>query len=276
MLAAAALITAGVLACSTFETGAGFLAGSSGAPGGTTARQLRRGLQNQRRPAVLSAAFGGDADGEREAAKASLLDFLDDGSLAEEVQRPEGKPTRGRVDEVIGQLERWSPTPDPVYSELLDGEWTVKYSGSYAPGMLSSPTRELALFLYAGGYSLGSALSSFASGFWGQALGLKVLQKKVTIDAGRDVKAMAELSLNGVERKVEYTAELLPLSGNRMSEELFSVEFDPVGEVDAPVELRRNILVTYLDEGVMITRDESGVPEVLIRSSVPEVEVSAA
>lgn len=271
LLATAGIMAVGLIAYSTSVPAVGFLAGSIGARGDTTSRQLRRGLQ------VSLAAFGGDAEEERGAAKASLLDFLDDEGLAEEVQRPEGKATRGRLDEVIFQLERYSPTQDPVYSELVDGEWVVKYSGSYAPGALSSPTRELALFLYAGGYSLGSALSSFASGFWGQSLGIKVPQKKVVIDGGRDVEAMAELEVNGMKSTLKYSAELLPLSGSRMSEEIMSVDFgEPLGKQDAPFELRRTILVSYLDEDLMIVRDESGVPEVLARTLAavrPQAEV---
>lgn len=68
---------------------------------------------------------------------------------------------------------RMNSNDEPVYSPELDGTWMVKpcprwyvrcrvpcwrclvgslkqprYAGSYAPGLLSSPTRELALFLY--------------------------------------------------------------------------------------------------------------------------------
>jgi len=195
--------------------------------------------------------------------------LLGDDLLPQEVLRPEGKPTRGRLDETILELERLNPSEEPVYSELIDGSWTVKYSGSYAPGLLSSPTRELALFLYGGGFSLGNVLNSFANGFWGQNLGVKVLAKKVTIFAGRDVDAKAEVEVGGQKDSLCYSAELMPLSGRRMSEEIISVNLpDPVGKQDLPLELRRSILVTYLDEEIMVVRDESGVSEVLVREMV--------
>lgn len=207
------------------------------------------------------------ADAQR--AKANLMALLDDPSVQKEVLRPEGKPTRGRVDEAILMLERVNPTDEPVYSTLLDGTWKVKYSGSFAPGLLSSPTRELALFLYGGGFSLGNALSSFAGGFWGDALGLQIDSKTVKIIGGRDVEASAKVTAVGQSQTLSYAAELLPLSSQRISEEVISVD-GPLGKQDLPVELRRSILVTYLDDDILVVRDESGVPEVLSR----QVDVS--
>jgi len=213
-------------------------------------------------------------------AKERLMDLLDS-SLEEEVQRPEGKPMRGRVDEAIIRLERLNSNEEPVYSPELDGTWIVKYAGSYAPGLLSSPTRELALFLYSGGFSLGNALTSFASGFWGQSFGVKLGSKKVEIMGGRDVEAQAEIEVAGKKETLRYKAELMPLSASRMSEEVVSLKLpEPIGNQDLPLELRRSILVTYLDEEMMIVRDESGVAEVLVKElsavapkMVPEEQV---
>jgi len=154
----------------------------------------------------------------------------------------------------------------------LDGSWNVKYAGSYAPGILSSPTRELALFLYGGGFSLGNALSSFAQGFWGQSLGVKLGSKQVQITGGRDVEASAQVEVAGRKETLTYKAELMPLSAARMSEEVTALKLpDPIGNQDLPLEIRRSILVTYLDKDMMIVRDESGVPEVLVKelSAVP-------
>jgi len=201
--------------------------------------------------------------------KADLMSLLDDDELAKEVLRPEGKPIRGRLDELIVQVERQNPTEEPVFSESLDGEWMVKYAGSYAPGLLSSPTRELALFLYGGGFSLGAALNSFSSGVWGDATGLKVLSQRVSIIDGRTVDAFADIEAFGQTQSLSYMAELTPLSGARMSEEVTTLELpSPLGMVQPPLEIRRQILVTYLDSDLMIVRDESGVPEVLVRSDV--------
>ena len=139
-------------------------------------------------------------------AKERLMDLLEDTSLEEEVLRPEGKPMRGRVDEAIVRLERLNTNEEPVYSVDMDGTWVVKYTGSYAPGLLSSPTRELALFLYGGGFSLGNALSSFAQGFWGQTAGVKLGSKTVQITGGRDVEAAAEVEVAGRKETLTYKA----------------------------------------------------------------------
>ncbi|CAK0883075.1 unnamed protein product [Prorocentrum cordatum] len=189
--------------------------------------------------------------------------------VAEEVLLPEGRPTRGRVDEMILALEKHMTDDEPVYSNLLDGTWKVQYSGSWAPGLLASPTRELALFLY-GGFSLGGALSSFVSGAFGKNLGLKLGAKTVKIQGGRDVLATVSVIRGETTDELSYTAELMPLSGRRMSEEVMSVDLPaPLGTQEPPMELRRSILITYLDGDVMVARDETGVPDVLVRVSAP-------
>lgn len=187
-----------------------------------------------------------------------------------------------RIGEAVKELERLNPTEEPVYSELLDGNWTVVYTGSYAEGLLSSPTRELALFLYGGGYSLGTALSSFANGFWGQAVRAKVTGKSVMIQGGRDVEAEATVELAGIAQKLGYKAEILAVSPWRLTEEVVGLDlplpgpFSGLGSQEPPVSLRRNILVTYLDDEVMIVRDESGLPEVLKRQAVPAADAAMA
>jgi len=203
-------------------------------------------------------------------AKVRLLDVLEDPEVQAEVLKSEGRPVRGRVDEAINRVERLNPTEEPVYSELLDGAWQVKYSSSYAPGLLSSPTRELAFFLYSGGFSLANALSSFANGYWGQTVGLRVDAKTVRISEGRTVEASLEVELAGRRETLSHKAELLPLSSARMSEEILELQLpEPLGDQPPPLELRRTLLVTYLDEELMIVRDESGAPEVLVRELVP-------
>lgn len=236
---------------------------------GSGIQHVSKVVPRTRGAALQLAALGGADDiMAMEDAKARLMDLLNDENIAAEVLRPEGKPMRGQVDEAILQMERMNPTDEPVYSELLDGDWKVKYAGSYAPGLLSSPTREIALFLY-GGLSLGNALSSFTEGFWGQSLGIKAGEKLVTIKSGRDVEATAELEVNSQMQTLKYMAELVPLSARRMSEEVTSLDLpEPIGQREPPLELRRSILVTYLDESLMIARDESGAAEVLVREPV--------
>ena len=61
---------------------------------------------------------------------------------------------RDEVSELLVKMEAKNPTEEPATSALLTGVWDVAYQG-YAPGPLPSPTRPLALALYAGGFTPG-------------------------------------------------------------------------------------------------------------------------
>merc|ERR1712154_327131 len=64
--------------------------------------------------------------------------------------------TRATINEALYKLEASNPTPKPTMSPLLNGVWELKYAGGYSSDWaLASPTRQLALFLYSGGYSPG-------------------------------------------------------------------------------------------------------------------------
>ena len=65
---------------------------------------------------------------------------------------------RPEVGELLLKLERTNPTEDPARSRLLNGVWELQFAGAPGPGLLDSPTRELALSLYSAGYSPGALL----------------------------------------------------------------------------------------------------------------------
>jgi hypothetical protein len=74
------------------------------------------------------------------------------------------KETRASINEAILNLEKMNPTEDPADSSLLNGVWTLRYAGGYDDNFaLQSPTRQLALFAYSGGYSPGLFALSLAS-----------------------------------------------------------------------------------------------------------------
>ena len=61
--------------------------------------------------------------------------------------------SRAQINEILYKLEALNPTSAPARSSLLNGQWELKYSGGYvSEGALDSPTRQIALFLYSGGY----------------------------------------------------------------------------------------------------------------------------
>ena len=66
------------------------------------------------------------------------------------------EPERARINELIVQLEQARSNQRSTSSPLFNGVWELKYVGGYSmDGAIASPTRQIALFLYSGGYSPG-------------------------------------------------------------------------------------------------------------------------
>mmetsp|Transcript_10694 Transcript_10694/g.32901 ORF Transcript_10694/g.32901 Transcript_10694/m.32901 type:complete len:268 (+) Transcript_10694:77-880(+) len=172
---------------------------------------------------------------------------------------------RDSVSELVVQLESTNPTADPATSPLLNGVWDVAFQG-YAPGPLPSPTRPLALALYAGGFTPGIAGLAAARLLPDSFADVGALEVAITRDQPR-VTATSSISFAGLgaqEFKVATTLEAE--TGLRLKETYASLT--AFGrDVDVPANLRysRKLFVTYLDEDLLITRDESGVPDVLLR-----------
>lgn len=87
-----------------------------------------------------------------ESVVSSIMDYLPS-SLASSGEI--SSSDRASINEAVLKLEALNPTKDPVYSPLINGVWTLRYAGGYSEPKISSPTRDLALFLYSGGYSPG-------------------------------------------------------------------------------------------------------------------------
>lgn len=86
----------------------------------------------------------------------------------------------GEINELLLQLERDNPTEAAAQSTLLNGVWELQYAGSLAPGIIDSPTRELALSIYSSSYSAGV---------------LKELLRKLPFDASLDMVTISIVSL---------------------------------------------------------------------------------
>jgi hypothetical protein len=126
---------------------------------------------------------------------------------------------------------------------------------------------QLALFLYSGGYSPGLFALSLAQKFPSQLIDVGDLSISISRSNPR-VEAKVDLTVLGseAESNVRVLADLVAESGVRLSETY--VEASVMGrKVEIPKQLQysRRLYVTYLDEDLLIVRDDSGVPEVLIR-----------
>lgn len=177
------------------------------------------------------------------------------------------KETRAKINEAVLKLEAMNPTENPASSKLLNGVWTLRYVGGYEDEWaLPSPTRQIALFLYSGGYSPGIFALSLASMLPSSIvdigeLSISISREQPRVEAKIDVKF-----LGGASNDVAVKAHLEPRSDIRLSETYESATV--LGQnVDIPEALQysRDLYIAYLDENILIVRDGSGVPEILVR-----------
>jgi len=175
---------------------------------------------------------------------------------------------RTKINEALLKLEQLNPTANPATSPLLNGVWQLRYAGGYASeGALKSPTRQLALFLYSGGYSPGLFALSLAQQLPSNLVKVDDLEISLSRDQPR-VEAKVQVGFFGQtpQQEVVVRAELMAQSGVRL-EEVYESATVLGQSIDIPTQLKysRDIYVTYVDDDLLIIRDDSGVPEVLVR-----------
>jgi len=213
----------------------------------------------------LSSPNMADAASDGAFTKDMLFSFMLDGLNVDQ-------PTRAEVNELLLALESKNPTPDAARSSLLNGVWQIQFAGAPGPGLIDSPTRELALVLYATGFSAG-ALVTFLGKLPGP-LSSSVSFDSATVsiraaEAGQPrVSTEVKLSLFAQPQMLQFSSNLVPMSALRMREDIVELSaFGQRGLVPGPLARSRQLFVTYLDEQLLVVRDESGVPDVLVRKN---------
>mmetsp|Transcript_15666 Transcript_15666/g.21456 ORF Transcript_15666/g.21456 Transcript_15666/m.21456 type:complete len:268 (-) Transcript_15666:155-958(-) len=175
--------------------------------------------------------------------------------------------TRAKINEALLKLEALTPTEDPTSSPLLNGVWSLKYAGGYSSDWaLQSPTRQLALFLYSGGYSPGLFALSLASKLPPAICEVGDLVISISRDQPRIEANIKVKFFGGQENEISVKADLKTISGVRMTEEYASATV--LGnDINLPDAARysRDLYITYVDEDILVVRDASGVPEILVR-----------
>lgn len=190
-----------------------------------------------------------------EGIKAALVELIDENNVE----------YRSQINEMLYQLESRNPTQYPTTSPLLNGDWEFKYIAGIAPGPVPSPTREIALFMYAGGYTPGKFIYDISNKLPSSLF--EISGTKISISASQprgQISANVKVFNNSfpVTLRTSIEAE----SDVRMKETYLDAE--AVGrDITLPSQLRteRVIYITYLDEDLLISRDESGTPDVLYR-----------
>lgn len=175
--------------------------------------------------------------------------------------------TQAAINEALYKLEALNPTKSPTVSPLLNGVWELRYVGGYSADFaLPSPTRQLALFLYSGGYSPGVFALNLAQKLPSALVDLGTLEISISRQQPRVEASIRLKLLGGAESQVKVKNRLEVLSDVRLRETYESANV--LGnniDLPEPLQYARDLYVTYVDEDLLIVRDASGVPEVLVR-----------
>jgi len=175
---------------------------------------------------------------------------------------------RTRINEELIKLEALNPTESPAMSNLLNGVWILRYSGGYASDWtLPSPTRQIALFLYSGGYSPGLFLLTLAKQLPESLVDIGELQISISRDQPRIEAKVNTKILGNEDNEIVLDAMMDVLSDVRIRETYDKFAKVVGREVAIPEALQysREMYITYLDDDLLVVRDASGIPEILVR-----------
>jgi hypothetical protein len=199
----------------------------------------------------------------------SILDMMPTSNFADSSTN---KEQRAKINEALFKLEALNPTKSPALSPLLNSIWELRYVGGYDSNWaLPSPTRQLALFLYSGGYSPGVFAYTLAQQLPRQLVDLSGGGIEITISRSQprvQARVHARLFGGAIDSAVTVTARLEAESDLRLRETYESARVVGSGApvaIPTPFQYARDLYVTYLDDDLLVIRDGSGVPEVLVR-----------
>ena len=152
--------------------------------------------------------------------------------------------SRVEINEMVLKLEKINPTPSPAQSPLINGVWELLVTGVSDPSLLIYQ----AVKLIPGGIIEASNVT-------------------ITISSVQPrVKASSTISIGSLKTTIDVITELESTSGSVLKE---TYKSGKVGSFEIPLTslsiLNRELVVSYLDEDIMIVRDFLGSPEILRR-----------
>lgn len=174
---------------------------------------------------------------------------------------------RAEINEMVLKLEPMNPTELATSSPLLNGVWELLYTGGYGMGFFDSPTREIALALYTGGFRPGlfANLISKLPGPLATLVEMNDVELTIKRDQPR-LTASASMVVAGNEQTLRLMGELDSPSAVRLQETLVKAEFFGQSiDLQGPLRTQRSLFVTFLDDDLLIARDETGVPDIWLR-----------
>ena len=193
----------------------------------------------------------------------AMDDFeLDESELAKEALKAEiadgltgTSPNRAVVGEILLALEAQNPTRSPATSPLLNGKWKFLYASGASPGL-----KGLQLLLKG---SKNAPKSPSGADL------IDVQDTYLTIGAEQP-RATAEVKVRvlSFENTVKLASRLEAESAVRLVETYDAAESEYMSlrlPFQSPVQYKRSVLISYLDDEMMVVRDSLGRPDVLMR-----------
>lgn len=207
----------------------------------------------------------------RRVARIAAVADADDGAIAKEALKAElgglgSCPDKAVVGEVLLALEACNPTPAPATSSLLNGKWRFLYATGASPGL-----KALQLLLKGS-----SSAPKSPSG----AAAVDVADAFLTIGAEQP-RAVSST----VVRVLSFESELKLSSSLEAESAVRLVETYEAAEASgglrlpfqSPAQYKRSVLVSYLDDDILIVRDALGRADVLLRhDGAPSTVADAA
>jgi len=187
--------------------------------------------------------------------------------------------TRAALATALPQLEAANPTPEPALSPMITGKWSIKYTGAVAKGPVDSPTREIALMMYAAGFSPGVAALSLANRLPDNVVQVKSVGLEIPTLPGESTATLALNILDGqTQANVDLNCELVATGPAKLTETGKEVVYDGGAPVQVPEQLQysRDLVVTYVDDQLLVVRDATGSPDILVRESLPPITTPVA
>jgi hypothetical protein len=168
---------------------------------------------------------------------------------------------RGRVAELLLDLEALNETKAPATSKLLQGKWRFLYATG------ASPALQALQLMLKGSQAIPKAPFGPAP--------VDIDDTYLTISAQGHATASTKVRMLALETTLKLQSKLEAASPVRLMETYESAGSTPVGlfPVQVPaLPYKRPVLVSYLDETLLIVRDASGRPDVLTRVNTIDVD----
>jgi len=187
---------------------------------------------------------------------------MDEGMIAKEALKAEvaeglagPRPDKAVVGEILLALEARNPTLSPATSSLLNGKWKMLYASGTSPGL-----KALQLLLKAGNSAPKSPSGADLVDIEDAFITISVEQPRATSSIRTRVLSF--------ENTVKLSSRLEAESAVRLVETYDSAQSE-LGNLrlpfQSPVQYKRSVLVSYLDDEILVIRDAFGRPDVLMR-----------